>query len=69
MRIGSARVSTSEQSCTLQREVLEQSGCGKYLRRWGMGRRRYARRVPPPSSMGALGIPWWSGAWIGWGGR
>jgi len=29
MRIGYARVSTPEQSCTLQREALEQSGCVK----------------------------------------
>jgi DNA invertase Pin-like site-specific DNA recombinase len=29
MRIGYARVSTPEQSCTLQREALEQSGCAK----------------------------------------
>ncbi len=29
MRIGYARVSTPEQSCTLQRDALEQSGCVK----------------------------------------
>src|SRR5919197_243364 len=29
MRIGYARVSTPEQSCMLQREALEQSGCVK----------------------------------------
>jgi DNA invertase Pin-like site-specific DNA recombinase len=31
MRIGYARVSTPEQSCTLQREALEQSGCVQVL--------------------------------------
>ena len=31
MRIGYARVSTPDQSFTLQRDALEQSGCSKVL--------------------------------------
>ena len=37
MRIGYARVSTPEQSCTLQREALEQSGCGKMFQEVASG--------------------------------
>jgi DNA invertase Pin-like site-specific DNA recombinase len=37
MRIGYARVSTPEQSCILQRDTLEQSGCGQVFEEGASG--------------------------------
>ena len=49
MRIGYARVSTPEQSLTLQRDALEQSGCSKVLQEVASG-----AKATRPALMAAL---------------
>ena len=69
MRIGYARVSTTEQNLDLQRDALKRAGCDKIIEDTASGGKVNARAWNECGKCSAMATCWRCGGSTGWGGR
>ena len=65
MQVGYARVSTPDQSLTVQLEALQQSGCTKLFQEVASGAQADRQGLTAAWIMCDRVTPWWCGASIG----
>lgn len=66
MKIGYARVSTTEQNLSLQTDALEQAGCEKVFYDQISGTKTSHRDLMKHLLIFDRGMFWWFGDWIAW---
>ena len=66
MRIGYARVSTTEQNLDLQKDAFKQAGCDKIIEDTASGKQTQRSGLTAPATCCGQATPWWSGDSTAW---